>query len=204
MTATTAPTTAGPDLDERILETTLDLGEELGWENVRLHQVAERLGVPLGEIANRYNDLDAVANAWFGRARDAMLAGGDESLGGLPPPERLHVVMMRWFDALSPRREVTGEILREKLYLSHPHHWVPMIFDLSRLIHWFLDAATIRSTGRRRQLAESGLTLIFLATLRVWLRDDTPGQARTRSFLQRRLTAADRWLGRSRRRTSAG
>ena len=199
MTATPGQSIAGQDLDERILETTLDLGEELGWENVRLHQVAERLGVPLGEIANRYNDLDAVANAWFARARDAtVLAGGDERLGGLPPPERLHVVMMRWFDALSPRREVTGEILREKLYLSHPHHWVPMIFDLSRLIHWFLDAAAIRSTGRQRQLAEIGLTLIFLGALRTWLRDHSPQQLRTRAFLRRSLTAADRRLAPSR------
>ncbi len=197
MTATPGQSIAGQDLDERILETTLDLGEELGWENVRLHQVAERLDLPLTEIARRYNDLDAVANAWFRRARDAMLEG-DERLRSAPPPERLEAAMMRWFDALSPHRELTGEMLGEKLYLSHPHHWVPMIFDLSRLIHWFLDAAAIRSTGRQRQLAEIGLTLIFLSALRTWLRDHTPQQMRTRAFLHRSLTAADRRLARSR------
>ena len=196
MTPTPEQTIAGRDLDERILETTLDLGEELGWENVRLHQVAERLELPLVQIAARYRDLDAVANAWFTRARDTMLEAADERLRALPPPERLHAVIMRWFDALRPHRELTGEILSEKLYLSHPHHWVPMIFDLSRLIHWFLDAATIRSTGRQRQLAEVGLTLIFLATLRVWLRDQTPEQLRTRSFLRRQLESADRRLAR--------
>ena len=51
--------------------------------------------------------------------------------------------MMRWFDALAPRRELTVQMLEAKLYLSHPHHWVPMIFDLSRVVHWFLDAARI-------------------------------------------------------------
>lgn len=196
MTPTPGQTIAGRDLDERILETALDLGEELGWENVRLHQVAERLELPLVEVADRYRDLDAVADAWFTRARDTMLDAADEPLKALPPPERLHAVIMRWFDALSPHRELTGEILSEKLYLSHPHHWVPMIFDLSRLIHWFLDAATIRSTGRQRQLAEIGLTLIFLTTLRVWLRDQTPDQLRTRNFLRRQLESADRRLAR--------
>jgi hypothetical protein len=71
-----------------------------------------------------------------------------------------------------------------------------MVFDLSRLVHWFLDAARIASTGRRRQLAEAGLTAIVLAGLRVWRRDDSTGQERTRAYLRRRLAASDRWLGR--------
>jgi hypothetical protein len=79
-----------------------------------------------------------------------------------------------------------------------------MIFDLSRLIHWFLDAARIESTGRRRQWAEIGLTLIFLATLRDWLRDESDQQARTRRGLKRRLQRADRWLGRCRSRRQSG
>jgi hypothetical protein len=83
-------------------------------------------------------------------------------------------------------------MLRAKLHPSHPHHWVPMIFDLSRLMHDFLDVARIASTGRQRALAEDGLTLIFLATLRDWLRE--PG--RTPEPLLGRLRRADRWLGR--------
>ena len=117
-----------------------------------------------------------------------------QALAGQPAPERLHLVIMRWFDALAPHREVTGEMLRAKLYLSHPQHWVPLIFDLSRLVHWFLDAARIASTGRARQMAEVGLTAIFLGSLRVWLRDDSAGSERTRAYLRRRLAAADRLL----------
>jgi hypothetical protein len=125
-----------------------------------------------------------------------MLGAREPDLARLPPPERLHRVMMRWFDALAPHREVSGEIIREKLWPAHPHHWVPAIFDLSRLMHWFLDAARIASTGRQRALAEIGLTLIFIRTLRIWLRDDTPGQLRTRARLMRDLERADRRLGR--------
>jgi hypothetical protein len=88
------------------------------------------------------------------------------------------------------------QMLDAKLYLSHPHHWVPLIFDLSRLVHWLLDAARIASTGRGRQLAEVGLTALLLASLRVWRRDDSVGQERTRRYLRRRLAAADRWIKR--------
>ena len=85
-------------------------------------------------------------NGWFAKAQTAAGQEADDAT----PHDRLHQVLMRWFDALAPHRQVTGQMLKAKLYPSHPHHWVPMVFDLSRLIHWFLDAARIESTGRRR------------------------------------------------------
>jgi AcrR family transcriptional regulator len=181
---------------DRIVDAALELAEERGWANVRLYQVAERTGVPLAAIGAEFRDLDAVANAWFGRALRAVESIPPDALAGRPAAERLHLAMMHWFEALAPHREVTGEMLRAKLYPSHPQHWVPLIFDLSRLVHWFLDAARIASTGRARQLAEIGLTAIVLGSLRVWLRDDTANGERTRSYLNRRLAQADLWLTR--------
>lgn len=181
---------------DRIVDAALELGEERGWANVRLYQVADRAGVPLATIGAEFRDLDALANAWFARALAAVERIPPQALAGDAAPERLHLVVMRWFDALASHREVTGEMLRAKLYPSHPQHWVPLIFDLSRLVHWFLDAAQIASTGRARQIAEIGLTAIFLGSLRVWLRDDSAGSERTRAYLRRRLSAADRLLSR--------
>jgi AcrR family transcriptional regulator len=183
-------------LRDRILDAALELARERGWANVRLYQVAERAGVSLAQVGAEFRDQDALANAWFARALAALEGLPADAVAGRPAPERLHIAMMRWFDALAPQREVTVQMLEAKVYLSHPHHWVPMIFDLSRLIHWFLDAARIASTGRARQLAEIGLTAIFLASLRVWRRDDTVAQERTRLYLRRRLAQTDRWLGR--------
>ena len=71
-----------------------------------------------------------------------------------------------------------------------------MVFDLSRLIHWWMDAARIASSGPRRPIAEVGLTGIFLMTLACWARDESPNQERTRRFLDRRLAGADRIMTR--------
>jgi AcrR family transcriptional regulator len=183
-------------VQDRIVDAALELGEERGWADVRLHQVAERAGLSLAEVSSEFRDLDAVADAWFARAAAALVAEPAAAIADRRPPERLEAAMMRWFDALAPHRELTAQMLRAKLYLSHPHHWVPLIFELSRLVHRFLDAARIASTGRARQLAEIGLTAILLATLRVWLRDRSADGERTRRYLLRRLAAADRWLKR--------
>jgi hypothetical protein len=69
---------------------------------------------------------------------------------------------------------------------------VPLVFNLSRSIHWLREAALLDAVGRRRQMEEVGLTALFLMTLAVWLRDATPGQARTRDVLRHRLADADR------------
>jgi len=194
-----------PDLRERIVDETIALAEEVGWDNVRLRVVAERLGATLADIGAHFRDLDAVADAWFGRGRAALLAPVDPEFATLPARERLRWLMMRWFDALAPHREVTAQMLMAKMWPVHVHHWVPMIFNLSRTILWFRDAAGLDAGGVRRQIEEIGLTNLFLAALCVWSRDDTDGQERTRRFLTRQLALADTLMAMAfrRRRPSA-
>ncbi len=187
-----APSHKIKDPGPRIVDTAVDLAEESGWGGVRLHNVANRLKISPAELQTHYRDLDAVADAWFARAMDTMLAPPPRKFSAEPAEARLFLLLMRWFDALAPHRKVTGQMLREKLYPSHPHHWVPMIFNLSRTIQWLRDAAALDAEGRRRQIEEVGLTALFLATLTVWLNDETRDQERTRAFLRRRLARADR------------
>ncbi|MDX1425384.1 MAG: hypothetical protein R3322_19710 [Kiloniellales bacterium] len=194
--STAAKSTAaqGGDLDRRIVDRTLALAGEVGWSRVRLRRVAADLGIPLADLRARFRDLDAVADAWFARALAAMLAAPEAGFADLPARERVYLVMMRWFEAQRAERAVVGEMLSAKLYPSHPHHWVPMVFSLSRLIQWLREVAALDAAAGRRQVEEVGLTLLFLATLGVWLRDESADLAATRRFLRRRLGDADRLL----------
>jgi AcrR family transcriptional regulator len=182
---------ASADLEERIVDAVIALAEEVGWDNVRLRIVAERLGLSLTEISNHFRDLDAVADAWFARARQAMLGPVPPELMGLPARERLQTLLLRWFDAASTHRRVSVQMLAGKMWPFHPHHWVPLIFNLSRTILWLRDAAALDARSPRRELEEVGLTWLFLLTLLVWANDDREGQVRTRRFLRRRLADAD-------------
>ncbi len=174
-----------------ILHGVLDSAAALGWENVRLYRVAHDLSLPLAEVRRHFTDLNAVADFWFADALEAMLQEEANGFGEMPPKERLLIKMQRWLDHLAGHRTVAVQMIRGKLHPPHVHHWAPMAFDLSRLIHWWLDAARIASTGPKRQAAEVGLTAIFLMTLARWARDGSPGQRETHRFLERRLTQAD-------------
>ncbi|HJN23344.1 MAG TPA: TetR/AcrR family transcriptional regulator [Rhodospirillales bacterium] len=185
---------AQKDIKTRIVDAALHIAEENGWEGVRLCQVAEKLNIPLAGLHGHFRDLDAVADAWLGRGLDAMLASRDKNFAACETRERLRILLLGWFDGLAGHRRVTGQMLAVKMYPPHPHHWAPMIFNLSRLIQWLRDAAGLDAGGRRRQVEEISLTAIFLATLVVWACDGTPDQERTRRFLDRRLGRADKTM----------
>lgn len=180
------------NLADQIVDAALALAEEVGWDNVGLRVLAERLDTDMAAVAACFRDRDAIADAWFARARAAMLAPVEEGFRQRPTRERLFTVMMRWFDALAPHRRLSVEMLKVKLWSFHPHHWVPMLFELSRTVLWWRDAAGLDSPPPRREAEEVGLTWLFLATLAVWSRDDTEGQERTRRFLAGRLADVDR------------
>ncbi len=192
-------------LAERIVDAALDLAEDGGWDQLRLHAVADRLEVPLAELRRHYRDADAIADAWLARADVAMLTCRDDAgFDERPPPERLYLVIMRWLDSLGGHRRVTRQIFAAKGYPGHPHHNLKLLTWTSRTVQWLREAAGLDAGGRRRQMEEIGLTVIFVATLALWLRDDSEGQERTRRFLSARLKQADRLMARLWPRPRAG
>lgn len=177
---------------EKILTAALNRAEVEGWQNIRLHDIADDLGTSLPIVRKHFRDQDAIANAWFRKSLDAMMAPTEKSFRDLPPKERLFLVIMRWLDAMVVHRRVTVQMIRTKLYLGHPHHWVPLVFNLSRLVQWIREAAFLDAQGRQRQFEEIGLTTLVVATLRYWATDQSKGQERTRQFFYKRLETGDR------------
>ncbi len=171
-----------------VLDTALRLAADGGWEAVRLHRIAEMLGVPLTEIYRHVRQKDDLSEALFDRADRAMLQAADEpEFRFLLPRERLHRVVMAWLEALAPYRHLVREMLFYKLEPPHLHLQVLGVLRVSRTVQWFLEAAGRRSTGLRRSLEEVAFTSLYLATFAYWLRDDSKGAERTQQFLRRRL-----------------
>ena len=185
------PSGGAPGLRERIVDTSLLLAEQKGsWSAVRLHDVADRLSVPTPEILDHYRDLNAVADAWFLRGLKAMVGPKPADFLNNPEWRRIEICLLAWFDTLAEHRQVSAQMLRGKLHLSHPHHWAPMVFNLSRTIQWLREAAQLPAVygTRRASRQEVGLTALFLSALLIWMRDETVGQERTKKFIRHELT----------------
>ncbi len=177
--------------DRAIVDAAIARAEQVGWENIALREVAAAAGMTLVDLLARFRDADAIADAWFARGRAAMAMPGPDEQPGMPATQRLETSMLRWFDALAPHRAVTVQMLQTKLWPFHPHHWVPMVFSLSRHVQLWRDVARLEAAGPRRAIEEVALTWLFLATIAVWATDGTSHQERTRDFLRARLADAE-------------
>jgi ubiquinone biosynthesis protein COQ9 len=183
-------------LREAIVDTALELGEPLGWDAVHLHEIAQALGIGLADIAERFAHKDAIAEAWFDRADQALLAApSSPGWQQLDPRERLHAAVFAWLDALAPHRRLSGQMLRYKLQPEHLHLQALGAVRVSRTVQTIREVAGLKSAGWRREAEEAALTAMYLSTLLSWLRDDSADAAASRDFLRRWLARAD-WLAR--------
>ncbi len=184
---------AHDEMPARILSAVLREADRVGWSNVSLADVARDLRLPLPEVHRHFRDLDAVANAHFAQALAAMLAEG-ERVRGRPPMERIEALFGAWFAYLRPHAKTSAAMLAGKLYPFHPHHWVPLIFSLSRLIQWLRDAALLRAEPPRRQGEEVYLSALFLLALLAWRGEGETGERRARVLVARALAIGARGL----------
>lgn len=190
-------TPARAPIPERIVDAALARADRVGWSRVRLHDVADDLDLPLAEIYGFFPDLDAVGEALFARADQAMLnAARAGRFGELPPRERLQRVMMAWFETLDPHRSHVRAILRYKFAFAHIHLRAALVVRLSRTVQWIREAAGLDAGGLRHDVEEIGLSLLLVATVLRWLSAPADALDATRAFLERRLECADRTMAR--------
>ncbi|MGR9074240.1 MAG: TetR/AcrR family transcriptional regulator, partial [Gammaproteobacteria bacterium] len=133
---------------DQILDAALSLAESSTWENLHLYAVAQKLGIGLDRIRQFYPQKDDLVEAWFDRADSAVLnIEPSPHFLNLAVRERLHRVIMTWFEALAPHHRLTGEMLLYKLEFGHIHLQALGVMRISRTVQWFREAARIDTTG---------------------------------------------------------
>lgn len=185
-------------LQQQILDKSLVLAHQNGWERMTLHDVAAELSVPLAEIHHHFSQKDDLVEAWFDRADQALLNHvPDAEWQRRPAVERIEAAILRWLGSLAEYRELTGEMLLYKLEPGHIHLQVAGVLRISRTVQWFREAAGLRASGGFRVAQEVTLSSIYVTTFVHWLRDGSEGQRDTLAMLRRKLEAGDRlglWL----------
>jgi AcrR family transcriptional regulator len=176
-----------------IVDAAIELAESGTWESVRLHEVARVLGIELEDVQRHFREKDDLIDAFFDRAdRAAVAVRASADFHELSAEQRMTQSIMAWLDALAPHRRVVREMIGAKLEIGHVHIQVPALMRVSRTVQWFREAAGYRDTLPRRAFVEAAHTGIYLAAFTLWMRDESPGSERTRSFLERMLRGPGR------------
>lgn len=184
-TTDTPPATAS---SQQILDTALVMADQHGWEALRLYQVADQLEIPLTQIQAHFDQKDALIDAWFDRADQAMLTQAASSeLRNLPEQERLESLLMHWLQALAPHQEVSRQMIEGKLEPGHLHIQIAALLRVSRTVQWWREGALRDGFFIHRAIEETLLTSLFIASFSHWLFDHSKDFEATRRGIQRRL-----------------
>lgn len=183
-----------PSESDRLIDAALTLAAERGWAEISLAEIAETAKLPLSKVYPLFAGKQAILAA-FARRVDAEVLSEEEAdaeaLAGSSARDRLFDVMMRRFDVLRPHRLAIANIAHDGL--RTPLQALEGMPQLLRSMAWMLEAAHIPTDGLRGLLRVKGLAWIYLATLRVWLRDDSTDLARTMAALDGYLRRVE-WL----------
>jgi AcrR family transcriptional regulator len=196
-----APTAPAPSDSDRIIDAALACIAHQGWRRLSLADIAAEAGLPILRVYRLFSSKTAILRGFFRRVDEAVLAAPLDSEPDERPRDRVFDLLMRRFDALTPYRDAL-EVLGRELP-TDPLAALAAGAGLLRSMRWMLEAAGISGEGLRGALAVKLTAAAYLATLRVWLRDESPDLAPTMAALDRRLRGIERWYGIGRRRETA-
>ena len=179
------------DAKRRIVDAALAVAARQGWAKTNLADIAQEAGLPLLEVHGHYRSKPEIFAAFLGRIDAEVLAGvGDE---GDKPRDRLFDTIMRRFDALAPHKEAVRKMSADGAL--DPLGLVLTAPSFLRSMAWMLEASGVGASGWRGALRTHLLAGIYLSVIRVWLADESADAMKTMAALDRRLRAAESWLG---------
>lgn len=193
---------APPPADaDRVIDAALNLIAQQGWRRLSMAAIATEAGLPILSVCRAFPSKAAILCGFSRRIDEAVLAAPLDAEPDERPRDRVFDLLMRRFDALRPYRDAL-EVLDRELP-TDPAAAVAAGAGLLRSIRWMLEAAGVATGGIGGAIAVKLAAVAYFATLRVWLRDETPDLAPTMAALDRRLRGIERWLGPGRRAGSA-
>jgi len=185
-------TGAGGDRD-RIIDAALACIERQGWRRLSLADIASEAGLPVLSVYRLFSSKSSVLCGFFRRIDEAVLANPVEIGPDERPRDRVFDLLMRRFDALGRHRAAIQRLSRD--LPSDPLAALAAGAGLLRSMRWMLEAAGIPGEGLGGIVAVKLTAAAYMATLRIWLRDDSPDLAPTMAALDRRLRGIERWYG---------
>lgn len=198
VTTMAAPRRVNPD---RVVDAALGLAAARPWREVSLSDIAGEAGIKLDQLHALFRSKAAILDAFVARIDAQVIQGTDEEAAAEPVRDRLFDVLARRFEALQPHRIALASIVREGL--TAPISGFCRGRRLLRSMTWSLETAGVSGSGPFGAVRARGLAAVFLSSLFVFLRDDSPDLAKTMAHLDRNLGRADRLMARFNARRAA-
>jgi len=183
--------------EKRLVQAAMTLAAERPWNEVSYRDIAALAGLPLAEAWRAAPGRPAILGHLSRMADQAVLDEPAADRDG-DARDRLFDVLMRRFDALRPHREGLASVVASAS--RDPAVAVAGGLGVLRSMQAMLVAAAVPADGVSGLIKAKGLSLIWLTTLRSFLKDESEDLAPTMAALDQQLRRAEWLMGRFGRR----
>ena len=175
---------------DRIIDAAMSLAAQSRWREVTLSSIAVEAKISLVQLHEIFRSKSQIVAALVDRVDRAVFAETGVAVESEPIHDQLLDLLMRRLEELAPHKNGIASILRDTT--CDPRTAICASIDMLRRMAWCLEAVGVGSTGVAGRIRTKGLAAIYLSTLLVWLRDDSPDQGRTLAHLDKCLRRAER------------
>ena len=179
------------DKRAQILKVAIDLALSGTWAKVSLRDIAHAADISLSELWDIFPTKSSVLVAYFSDIDRRVLSQDYVFESEDTARDRLFEVLMSRFDALAPHRSAVDALMRQ--LPADPIVALSLAPAAMTSMAWILEAAGISATGFLGILRAKGLLAVWLATARIWLKDESPDLGPTMAALDRNLRRAERF-----------
>ncbi|TQV83557.1 TetR family transcriptional regulator [Denitrobaculum tricleocarpae] len=177
------------DIPKHIVDTAMNLARDEGWRDLSLADIAAAAKLPLSQVYGVYSSKQAILGG-FNRMVDAQVIADEEGESSEEPAkDRLFDVVMRRLDALAPYKEALAVIAQDQM--RDPLAAACSAKRLSRSMATMLEAAQLSSDGFRGMVRVKALSGVYLATLKIWFKEEAEDLPKTMAALDKYLTKVD-------------
>lgn len=179
------------DIETRLVAGLWQVIAAHGWEGLSMRRVAAASGVAPAELRRRCPMPHHLLLLHERLVDQAVLEGilPGEAPDDNTPRDRVFDVIMRRIDALQPHRAGILRFIED--LKTDPLLALAMLAALPGAMAWMLEAAGLGSSGIAGLARAQGLTAVWLATLRAWVRDESADLGATMAALDRALDRAE-------------
>lgn len=176
-------------MKSQVIQAALNLAAEKRWDEVSMTQIAVEADINIADIIPILADKTDILCA-YGRQVDAQVAKNTngQSVEGDSPRDRLFDVLMERFDVLNDDRAAVVSVL-DSMTLD-PKQMVVSLPWLCRSMTAMLELSDVPINGWKGAVRVTGLTGVYLKTLRDWVNDESDDMSATMASLDSALNRA--------------
>ena len=114
-----------------------------------------------------------------------------QDAGAVSIREKIIESFLHWFETYAPYRLQIEQLNRSAR--SHPDLALRLLAGLEALVRHILSMSGDPALGFKGMVRVKGVAAVFLATARVWMKDDSNDLAATMKMLDQRMSQAEEW-----------